>query len=242
MSEGRLSRAGRAIVRQPLLLLLWLVGIPLAIVFAGGVLSILSAFGLRFFVFEPYEIPSGSNLPTVQVGDRVVISKLPYALHLAKPERGDLVIFRNPKRGSPDLLKRVVAVAGDTVEVKDGRLILDGGVIPEAPLAGDCVDQEPDEPGGRWADHACVAFRQTLGATTFAVHHRPEATPPDYGPQTVPADQVFVMGDNRDRSFDSRWFGPVPVENLKGRVFGILWSVGPAGIRWDRCLSAIGSP
>ncbi len=216
-------------------------------------LLLLGAFALRSFVAEPYEIPTGSMLPTVQIGDRVVISKLAYGARIpgtpgdqirwASPKRGDIVVLLNPKEGLPDLAKRVVALPGDVVEVRDGRLSLNGHELPEWPISGDCFDEDRDEKSGQWYRQKCSAFKQVLDGTTFVIHHvLPNATPPDFGPVTVEPDHAFLMGDNRDRSLDSRWFGAVPIGKLKGKAFGILWSTGPDGIRWNRLLAPIRAP
>jgi signal peptidase I len=170
-----------------------------------------------------------------------VISKLAYAFGAA-PQRGDMVIHRAPEPRGPDQLKRIVAVAGETVEVREGRLVLNGEVVGERSAPGACIEEERDDRTASWYGQPCVAFIQTLGSTTFAVHHMVGETLEDFGPITVPPGQVFLMGDNRDRSRDSRYYGPLPVEKIKGRVFGILWSAGPHGIRWDRVLAAIPPP
>lgn len=213
---------------------------------------LLAAFAVRSFIAEPYEIPTGSMLPTVQIGDRVVISKLAYGARLpftledqirwGNPHRGDIVVLLNPTAGQPDLAKRVVALPGDTVAVRAGRLVLNGQEVRETPLPGPCHDEDRDEQTGRWFEVKCSAFQETLDGTTFQVHHVPGADVPDFGPITVPPNHVFLMGDNRDRSFDSRYFGPVPTGKLKGKAFCILWSRGPDGLRWSRFLHPIRPP
>ncbi len=211
-----------------------------------------AAFAIRSFVAEPYEIPTGSMLPTVQIGDRLVISKLAYGARLpftlsdqvrwGSPHRGDIVVLLNPTPGQPDLAKRVVALPGDQVAVRDGRLILNGQEIHETPLPGSCHDEDRDEQTGRWFPVRCAAFEETLGNETFEIHHVPGADVPDFGPIVVPPEHVFLMGDNRDRSLDSRYFGAVPTGKLKGKAFCVLWSRGPDGMRWSRFLRPIRPP
>lgn len=213
---------------------------------------LLAAFAIRSFVAEPYEIPTGSMLPTVQIGDRLVISKLAYGARLpftmtdqvrwGDPQRGDIVVLLNPKPGEPDLAKRVVALPGDKVAVRNGRLILNGEEVKETPITGPCQDEDRDEQTGRWFPVRCTAFQATLGATTFEIHHVPGADVPEFGPIAIPPDHVFLMGDNRDRSLDSRYFGAVPIGKLKGKAFCVLWSRGPDGMRWERMLRPIRPP
>lgn len=211
-----------------------------------------AALAVRSFVAEPYEIPTGSMLPTVQIGDRLVISKMAYGARLpftlsdqirwSPPHRGDIVVLLNPAPGQPDLAKRVVALPGDRVEVHGGRLSLNGNEIREIAVPGPCEDDDRDERTGRWFPVRCTAFEETLDGTSFVVHHVPGADVPEFGPHIVPPDHVFLMGDNRDRSLDSRYFGPVPIGKLKGKAFCVLWSRGPDGIRWGRLLGPIRPP
>jgi signal peptidase I len=144
---------------------------------------------LRLFVFEPFRIPSDSMAPTLRPGDRVLVDKRAY--RGAGPRRGDLAVFRAPRTGEI-LLKRVVAIGGDTVGIEDGVLVVDG--------------RRPREP---YAD--------------------PEAIDSVYfGPVRVRPGTVFVLGDNRASSEDSRAFGAVPTGRLIGRVRARIWPPG----RW----------
>jgi len=143
-------------------------------------------FGLvRPFLVEAFYIPSESMMPTLEVGDRVFVNKFIY--RFAEPERGDIVVFESIEGSEQDLIKRVVAVPGDTVAVQNGVLFVNG--------------QPQEEP------YVNEAF-------------------PDgsfFGPTTVPEDSVFVMGDNRGNSRDSRFFGPVSISNVEGEAFLTFW-------------------
>jgi signal peptidase I len=150
-------------------------------------------FGLvRPFVVEAFYIPSESMVPTLQVGDRVFVNKFIYRFH--EPQRGDVMVFKSVEGGDEDLIKRVVGLPGDEVEVRDGTLYVNG------------EPQEESYVNGELPDHS------------------------SYGPTTVPEGKVFAMGDNRADSRDSRFFGPVPLENIEGEAFVTFWP--PTHIRF----------
>jgi signal peptidase I len=155
-----------------------------AAVIAGGIVI---ALVVEAFLVQAFWIPSPSMVPTLEVGDRVLVNKLSYKLH--DVHRGDVVVFERPPAASngsndeiKDLIKRVVAVGGDTVEQQDGRVYVNGELIEEPYL----------EPGTR-------------------TENLPQ--------QTIPEGQVFVMGDNRENSEDSRIFGPIDEDTIVGRAF-----------------------
>ncbi len=185
--------------------------------------ALLLALAIRTFVVQAFKIPSGSMLPTLEIGDHILVNKFVYGPRLEipltqislgqlpgirRPKPGDVVVFIWPKDRSKDFIKRVVAVEGQTVEVRDRRILIDG-----APW---------DDPHGTW-----VAQQRGAGAG---------AAGDDYGPYTVPKDHVFVMGDNRNQSYDSRFWGPVPIADIKGQALVIYWSWdGPdRWVRWER--------
>jgi signal peptidase I len=147
---------------------------------------------LRPFVVEAFRIPSESMLPTLKVGDRILANKFIY--RFSEPKRGDIVIFDGVE-GEEDqtLIKRVVGVAGDTIQVRDGTLYVNG---------------EPQE-------------------EPYLNKERPSQS--FYGPEKVPRRHVFVMGDNRGNSGDSRIFGPVPVTNVRGEALVRFWPVTEFG-------------
>ena len=225
-----------------------------------AILAIL-AWILRSFIVAPFSIPSGSMLPTLYIGDYVMVAKWPYGYSRYSfpfgfpsfdgrvfgdlPERGDVVVFRPPGE-DVDFIKRVIGLPGDTVEVLDGMLVLNGKPIVRAPLGNSAVPISDNSPcrvvppatrmiapvagGGQ----ACLypAYRETLpGGRSYVVLDQvdnPQVD--DVPPVRVPAGQLFLMGDNRDDSLDSRFspaeggIGFVPVENLVGRAMIMFWS------------------
>ncbi len=162
---------------------------------------------IKTFLIQPFWIPSESMLPTIEVNDRVMVNKL--AFTWGEPHRGEIVVFRDPReveqqisfpeavirsvleavgirtRGRDDLIKRVIGLPGDMVEVKDNSVFINGERLDEPYLPEVFMDDEP--------------------------------------PIKVADDEVFVMGDNRSASFDSRRFGPVPLDDLVGRAFVTIW-------------------
>jgi signal peptidase I len=154
-------------------------------------LAFVLAMGIKTFV-QPFVIPSGSMEPTLMIEDRVLVNKFLY--RIGEPKQGDIVVFVSPSDKSIDYIKRVVAVGGQTVNVDDGRVSVDGKLLDEPYVNKEVVDH--------------------YSAT---------------GPVVVPAGQVFLMGDNRTNSRDSRYFGPRPVSELLGRAFAIYWPVGRLG-------------
>ncbi len=165
--------------------------------------------GIRTFIGEASVVPTASMEGTILVGDHLFMDKLLYGpeiplLHWRLPmlktiRRGDIVVFRYPKNPSETYLKRVAAVAGDRVEIRDGLLYINSAPVPEP----------------------------------YAVHHAPLHNPLEsWGPTVVPPDSLFVMGDNRDNSSDSRDWGFVPVRNVIGEPLFVYWSYDAPTARW----------
>src|SRR5437867_772935 len=180
--------------------------------------ALLLALVIRTFVVQAFKIPSGSMLPTLQIGDHILVNKFVYGPRLEvpltqfslgqlpglrKPHPGDVVVFIWPKDRAKDFIKRVVAVEGETIEVRNRQVYVDG--------------KPRDDAHASWAS-------QRAGPGEH------------YGPFTVPPGYVFVMGDNRDQSYDSRFWGPVPMSDIKGQALIIYWSWdGPdRWVRWER--------
>jgi signal peptidase I len=178
--------------------------------------------------FKPYRIPSGAMIPTLQIGDHVMVSRL-----ARSPGRGDIIVFDYPKEPDKAFIKRVVAVAGDTIEGRQGVLYLNGKPVASVPVAGPCeYDELLDE--GRWKKVPCRAFEEQLDGHRYHVVFDAAGEPRSFAPQTVPADSYFVLGDNRDNSHDSRYWGFVPKKLLHGTASFTAISFGPNGLRGDR--------
>jgi signal peptidase I len=218
------------------------------------------AWAFRSFIGAPFNIPSGSMLPTLYIGDYLAVSKWPYGYSRYSfplgvpafkgrifgrlPQRGDVVVFRHPVENS-DLIKRVIGLPGDTVEVRQGQLVLNGRPVPRRHLPAatvpvtansPCRAVPPASPTMIMASGAAVcvyrAYLETLpGGPSYTVLDQVEHGPADdFGPVRVPAGRVFLMGDNRDDSLDSRYpayeggVDMLPVENLIGRASFTFWS------------------
>ena len=166
------------------------------------VIVIVGAIGLalliKTFLFQAYYIPSPSMTPTLSEGDRILVNKLSYKLHSVN--RGDLIVFDTPEAGgNDDLIKRVIGLPGEFVVVEDGRIEIDGGLLlePYLPLNTDI--------------------------NSFSTPANCVNRPNENSGCRIPDEHVFVMGDNRSNSRDSRFFGPVPVEDVEGRAFIRVW-------------------
>ncbi len=163
--------------------------------------AVVIAVVLRTFVVATYSIPSGSMEPTLQIGDRIVVDKLSYHLHGV--DRSNIIVFSTPTTencaGPPvaDLVKRVIGLPGETISLSGGRVYINGHVLPEP-----------------WLPQATRT--ETFPGPTdqsFSLHH----------PYRIPADEVYVMGDNRTESCDSRYWGPVNESTIVGKVDVRIW-------------------
>jgi signal peptidase I len=182
------------------------------------IIAILIALFIRTFIVQAYKIPSGSMKPTLQIGDHILVSKFTYGVKIpfirntlipvGEPKRGDIVVFIYPEDRSKDFIKRVIAVGGDTVEIKNKQIILNGK--PYKDSFGVYVD-----------DFVIPGSMQPRD---------------NMGPVKVPKDMLFVMGDNRDQSHDSRFWGFVELKDVMGKAFIIYWSWNKeeSWVRWNR--------
>jgi signal peptidase I len=166
-----------------------------------------TALALRLFAIEPFEVASESMLPTLEAGDRLFVNKL------AAPRRGDVVVFA---RAGERLVKRVVGLPGERVALRGGRVFVNGMAVEEWPTGTLRLDA---------AGHALSGRRERLGAVEHARLDDPATRRPD-GETLVPPDHLFVLGDNRDHSQDSRDFGAIPRSEIVG-VVTPLWGRGP---------------
>lgn len=232
--------------------------------------AVFIALFLRSFVVEAFKIPSGSMIPTLMVGDHIFVNKFIYGIRVPftsrwlwkykDPQRGEPIVFIYPKEPGLDYIKRVVGLPGDRVLVDGDDVYVNGEKLPtvQVPVLGKSaknprlLDLEPVEAFGAPSKYKTIPafenweyFRVYLEKLGERVHLKQEA-PQHYEERkeyVVPADHLFVMGDNRDNSQDSRFWGFVPIANVKGRAMFIWLSLryhndrpeeGIAGFRWDR--------
>jgi signal peptidase I len=187
-----------------------------------------SAFAVKIWMMEAFSIPSGAMMPTLLVGDHVMVSK-----GRGEVGRGDVVVFLYPLDHSTLYLKRVLAMAGDTIEGRAGAIYVNGAALPATPLPDPCTPTDNGPPGA--APDACTLLRETAGSRSYTIMHNRDYAARDFQPVTVPAGHLFVMGDNRDNSSDSRIWGTVPLADVEGVASFVYFSSdGAAGVRWSR--------
>ena len=232
--DGDIAQATETILAQP-----WWLDWT-----AGLFPVIISVFFLRSFIVEPFKIPSGSMIPTLLVGDLILVNKFHYGLRLPvlntkitegeKPQRGDVMVFRYPPKPSLDYIKRVVGVPGDTVAYLNKRLTINGQAVPT-----ESVPEFFDEDAMRYFKQ----YEEKLSSQSHRLlndEQRPAFVPGadkfpgvencDYTVEgvtcKVPEGHYFMMGDNRDNSMDSRYWGFVPEKNIVGKAFFVWMNFG----------------
>ena len=178
--------------------------------------ALVLALIIRAYIIQAFKIPSGSMIPTLLIGDHILVNKFIYGtkipfsdksiLVFKKPEKGDIIVFKYPEDPKKDFIKRVTAKGGDTLEERNKIMYVNG--------------KEVKEPYAYHGDS----------------YIRPRGDPRDnFGPLIVPENRVFVMGDNRDQSFDSRYWGFVDIKEIKGKALIIYWSWDPGNrLRFNR--------
>lgn len=180
-------------------------------------LALLLALFIRTFVVQAFKIPSGSMLPTLQIGDHLLVNKFLYGLRIPfmgkrilqffGPERGDVIVFIYPEDPNKDFIKRVKGLPGEKIEIRDKVLYVDDEIV--------------EDPDAYFAPNSRV---QKLGPRD------------NFGPVVIPEGRVFVMGDNRDHSHDSRFWGTVPIDDIEGKAFILYfsWNAETWRPRWGR--------
>ena len=185
------------------------------------IIAVLLALVIRTFIIQAFKIPSGSMLPTLQIGDHILVSKFIYGVKIpitgatlipiSDPKPNDIVVFQFPKNPELDYIKRVIAIAGDIVEIRDKKISING-----------------------------KPFIDTHGVYKDPLILPAAAAPRDnFGPVTVPAGKIFVMGDNRDNSYDGRFWGFVDLKAVRGKAWAIYlsWDVQQPLFSLDRLRS-----
>lgn len=218
--------------------------------FESILIAVLVALVLRSFVVEAFKIPSGSMIPTLAIGDQIFVNKLLYGVRIpftavrlidfAMPDRGEVIVFICPEEPHEDYIKRVVGLPGDEIAVRDGVVFVNG-----EPAARDLRARgtfwDRDTLTQRWYRFDAFVYEETLGDRTHTVIYdaEPAAAARDFEPVIVPEGHIFVMGDNRDHSYDSRAWGTVPLSNILGRSLFVWWSWGREGLDVSRIGTSI---
>ena len=194
---------------------------------------------IRSFIAEPFRIPSGSMFPTLLVGDFILVNKFAYGIRLpviekkvidlGAPERGDVVVFRYPVNPRLDYIKRVIGVPGDHISYVNKVLRINGHIVPVEKIG---VYQPPDK---TLPDSRVIRYHENLLGVKHDILMNTNRFSGDFD-FVVPPNKYFMMGDNRDNSNDSRYWGFVPDENLRGKAFMIWmnWDSVNGGVMWNR--------
>jgi signal peptidase I len=181
----------------------------------GPFIAFIAEQAVKESVVKAYRIPSAGMVPTLEIGDHIFVDKLSYGirnpitgLYLARctsPQRRDIVVFIFPEERSKLLVQRVMGLPGETIEIRDKKILINGKLVDDS--------------------HA------NFYDSDFQVN--PSGLSDKFGPKTIPKDRLFLLGDNRDRSYDSRFWGYVHTADVRGRIRGIYWSWNGA-VRWER--------
>jgi len=205
------------------------------------------ALFIRQFALEAFKIPSGSMIPTLKIGDHLLVNKFVYGPRIPftdtrifawkEPKRGEIIVFRYPRDEKKNFIKRVIGLPGDKIQIADGILM-----INDQPVALTEQGYRDDEKNGGFSfTNKAQLFEERLGAVNHHIQYYREQSSENYGPVIVPKNNVFVMGDNRDNSADSRVWGFVKYDKILGRALIIYWSWNgnDSWVRWGRIGSLI---
>lgn len=219
-------------------------------------LCVAAVIVVRSFVFEPFKIPSGSMLPTLKIGDHIFVSKFNYGLSIpftklllvkwSGPRRGDVVVFLNPRDESLHYVKRVIGIPGDKIKFVGKRLFINGEEVPREPVTDPKILENVKKTDANFDGQL---YTETIDGTTHFVQYSKEVDDLEQMElariaveKEVPEGNYFVAGDNRDQSYDSRSWGFLPRENIKGRAQIVWLSLDQDAawgtfdkVRWDRC-------
>lgn len=235
-----------------------------SISFAGAILAVLA---VRWLLFEPYVIPSGSMIPTLLINDHILVNKLAYGIRVpftrewlvkfGEPSKGDIIVFRSVEEDGKFMIKRVVGTPGDTVEfTEDGRLLINGEPVPHEAL-GDQTAPEKQKPFYPVTeDDTGIAFdnleffKDEIGSHKFRSLLIKDAMHWQLPAKKIQPGHLFMMGDNRDNSKDSRSWGELPMDNILGKATFVWLSCGqtapvitflcnPLTVRWRRFFHSI---
>lgn len=199
---------------------------------------IILVFTFRSICYEPFKIPSGSMIPTLLIGDFILVNKMSYGLKVPfsdwftdpiyittphYPERGDIIVFKYPVDPSLNYIKRVIGLPGDTVEMKDKIVYINGSPILPKPIDGKKIMEDMDE---KFKNVHFKFFQEKIGEHENVYQIDEDSyLKSDFDKIIVPKDSFFVMGDNRDFSADSRYWGFVPFKNIRGKAVRIWFSL-----------------
>lgn len=181
------------------------------------------AMAQRRFLTEAFQVPSGNMMPTLLIGDHFFSAKG------SRAERGDVIVFRYPPDPSVDFVKRVIGHGGDTIEIRDDVVFINGKQLPQTKLVEPCPPVSKELGGDQ---SRCVVLQEQNGSHRYRIQHA--AGPTSYGPTTVPDGHLFLMGDSRHNSNDSRVWGTVPVAYVKAKAQFVWWSRLGSEYRWGR--------
>jgi signal peptidase I len=215
---------------------------------SGFAKALAIALLIRTIFIEPYRIPSGSMLPTLEIGDQVFVNKFVYGVRIPymnvvpfqiirPPARGDVIVFNNPVNTDVDFIKRVVGIPGDRVEIINEVVHING--VPQARrlVSGEFIVHNQDQRTSQWEDEEVRLYEESLGGVPHSVLQGPGRASEFQEPFVVPENHVFVLGDNRDNSSDSRFgFGTtgrveyVPYGHIKGKAMVVWLSLGYGGL------------